>query len=61
MSDRALPLPKVTGIYERAGRYPDVIKVQMSDNSVVQYRIDNGAPHPSFTAEMKNLERMKNA
>ena len=58
MSDRALPLPKVTGIYSDGARYPDTIKVNMSDGETVRYRIDPDMPHPSFQAAMKNLERM---
>ena len=58
MSDRALPLPKVTGIYSDGARYQDTIKVTMSDGKTVRYRIDPDMPHPSFQAAMKNLERM---
>lgn len=58
MSERALPLPKVTGIYSDGARYPDTIKVTMSDGKTVRYRIDTDLPHPSFQAAMKNLERM---
>lgn len=58
MSDRALPLPKVTGIYSDGARYTDTIKVTMSDGKTVRYRIDTDMPHPSFQAAMKNLERI---
>lgn len=57
---RVMPLPKVTGVWEHdASKYPDVIRVPMSDGRVVKYVIDVKQPHPSFEAAMKNLERME--
>jgi hypothetical protein len=57
---RVLPLPKVTGLWQyENSKYPDVIKVQMSDGKVITYRMDVQQPHPCFEAAMNNLERMK--
>ena len=59
---RVLPLPKVHGEWEHDwSTYPETIRVPFSDGKVVRYKIDIELPHPSFTAAMKNLERMKNA
>ena len=56
---RVLPLPKVTGIWEHdVSRYPDRIRVPMSDGKVVTYHIDVEMPHPCFEAAIKNIERM---
>lgn len=57
---RVLPLPKVTGIWDRdVSRYPDRIKVPMADGKVVTYHIDIEIPHPCFEAAIKNIERME--
>ena len=57
---RVLPLPKVTGLWQyENSKYPDVIKVPMSDGKVITYRMDVKQPHPCFEAAMNNLERMK--
>ena len=57
---RVLPLPKVTGVWRHeSSRYPDEIRIQMSDGKVVTYTIDVKMPHPCFEAAMKNIERMK--
>ena len=56
---RVMPLPKVTGVWRHdSSRYPDEIRVPMSDGKVVTYTIDVKMPHPCFEAAMKNLERM---
>lgn len=56
---RVLPLPKVTGIWEHDfSKYPDVIRVPMSDGKVVKYVIDVQQPHPSLEAAIRNIERM---
>lgn len=56
---RVLPLPKVTGIWEHdSSRYPDVIRVPMSDGKVIKYTISIEMPHPSFEAAIRNIERM---
>jgi hypothetical protein len=56
---RVLPLPKVTGVWDHdVSKYPDRIRVPMSDGKVVTYHIDIEMPHPCFEAAMKNIERM---
>ena len=58
---RVLPLPTVTGIWRHDfSKYPEEIRVPMSDGKVIRYHIDVEMPHPCFEAAMKNLERMKN-
>ena len=59
-SVQVLPLPKVMPYWEhKHSRYPEVIKVSMSDGKVIRYVIDIEQPHPCFEAAMKNLERME--
>ena len=56
---RVLPLPKVTGFwYHDVSRYPDRIRIPMSDGQVVTYHIDVEMPHPCFEAAMVSLDRM---
>ena len=56
---RVLPLPKVHGEWAHDdSKYPETIKVPMSDGRVVTYRIDIEQPHPSFVDAMDSLERM---
>ena len=56
---RVMPLPKVTGIWKHdCSRYPDEIRIPMSDGKVVRYQISGEMPHPWFVAAMKNIERM---
>lgn len=57
---RVMPLPKVTGIWEHdASRYPDKIRIPMSDGKVITYHIDVDLPHPCFEAAIQNIERME--
>ena len=57
---RVMPLPRVTGLWDHdSSRYPDRIRIPMSDGKVVTYNIDLNMPHPCFEAAMKNIERMK--
>ena len=57
---RVLPLPKVTGVYDYDfSRYPDRIRVPMSDGKVVTYTIGVEMPHPCFEAAIRNIERME--
>ena len=60
MSDlRVLPLPKVDAHYGPiGGKYPETVRIAMSDGKVITYRIDIQQPHPCFTAAMDNLDRM---
>ena len=56
---RVLPLPKVTGFCDHdVSRYPDRIRIPMSDGQVVTYHIDVEMPHPCFEAAMDGLDRM---
>lgn len=56
---RVLPLPKMTGFWDHdVSRYPDRIRVPMSDGQVVTYHIDVEMPHPCFEAAMDGLEKM---
>ena len=57
---QVLPLPKVKGYWKyKCSRYPDTIKVPMSDGKVITYHIEVDMPHPIFLAAMKNIERME--
>ena len=57
---RVMPLPKVTGVWRHeSSRYPDEIRVPMSDGKVVKYMISVEMPHPCFEAAMGNLKNMK--
>lgn len=57
---RVMPLPKVTGVWEHdASRYPDKIRIPMSDGKVITYHIDVEMPHPCFEAAIKTIERME--
>jgi len=57
---RVMPLPKVTGVWKHdCSKYPDIIRVPMSDGKVVKYVIDVELPHPALVAALKNLERME--
>ena len=57
---RVMPLPKVTGVWRHeCSRYPDEIRIPMSDGKIVRYHIDVEMPHPVFKAAMKNLSNMK--
>jgi len=59
---RVMPLPKVTGVWRHdSSRYPDEIRVPMSDGKIVRYHIDVEMPHPCCVAineGMKNLKQM---
>ena len=56
---RVMPLPKVTGVWKHdCSRYPDMIKVPMSDGKVITYYIDVKLPHPCREAMNKGMERM---
>ena len=55
---RVLPLPKVDAKYgPMGGKYPETVRIAMSDGKVITYRIDIEQPNPSFTAAMENLDR----
>ena len=40
-------------------KYPDRIRVPMSDGKVVTYTISVEMPHPCFEAAIRNIERME--
>lgn len=57
---QVLPLPKVKGYWKYdCSRYPDVIKVPMSDGKVITYHIDVDLPHPCLEASFRNIEMME--
>ena len=56
---RVMPLPKVTGVWRHdCSRYPDEIRIPMSDGKVIRYHIDVEMPHPCFEAAMRNIKKM---
>ena len=56
---RVMPLPKVTGVWDHDfSKYPDRIRIPMSDGRVITYHIDVEMPHPCLEAAIKNIERM---
>ena len=56
---QVLPLPKVKGYWKyKCSRYPDTIKVPMSDGKVVTYHIEVEMPHPCLTAALRNVRNM---
>ena len=56
---RVLPLPKVTGVWKYdSSKYPDVIKVPMSDGSVINYRIDMPLPAPVFREKLDRFNEV---
>lgn len=55
---RVLPLPKVHGDYlYDFSKYPDTIRVAMSDGKVIRYRIEIEQPHPCLVAALEVLKR----
>ena len=55
---RVLPLPKVDAKYGPiGGKYPETVRIAMSDGKVITYRIDIQQPNPSFLKAMDNLDR----
>ena len=50
---RVLPLPKVDARYRRTGgKYPETIRVAMSDGKVITYRIDIPQPAPFLKEQL---------
>ena len=46
---RVLPLPKVDAKYGPiGGKYPETIRIAMSDGNVITYRIEMEQPRPAF-------------
>lgn len=57
---RVLPLPKVTGIWRHdSSKYPEIIRVPMSDGRIITYHIDVEMPHPQLMAALENIKRME--
>ena len=57
---RVLPLPRVTGIWEHDySKYPDRIRVPMSDSSVQTYLLSVEMPHPALAAAIENINKME--
>ena len=56
---RVLPLPKVTGVWDHdVSKYPDRIRIPMSDGKVVTYHIEVEQPHPCLEAAIQNIRKM---
>ena len=46
---KVLPLPKVDAHYGPiGGKYPETVRIAMSDGKVITYRIDMEQPRPAF-------------
>jgi hypothetical protein len=56
---RVLPLPKVDARYRRAGgKYPETIRVAMSDGKVITYRIDIQQPVPFLKKQLDEFSAL---
>ena len=60
-SGQVLPLPRVHPEWdpEKQNRYPDIIRVSMSDGKVVKYRIEVEQPHPQCMKAVDLIRSMK--
>ena len=59
---RVMPLPKVHGTWiHDSSKYPDVVRIPMSDGKVIRYRIDIDQPHPQLLEAIENIRNMKRA
>ena len=57
---RVLPLPKVTGIWQHdCSKYPEIIRVPMSDGTVRTYLLSVEMPHPALAAAIENINKME--
>lgn len=56
---QVLPLPKVLPIWEHGNKYPDMIRVSMSDGKVITYRIEVPQPHPQCEKAMDLIRMMR--
>ena len=57
---QVLPLPKVDARYgPMGGKYPERIRVPMSDGKVISYRIEVEQPHPQLMEAIENIRKMK--
>ena len=56
---RILPLPKITGVWRHEfSRYPDMVKVPMSDGKVVRYVIDVEQPGPVLRDGLEKFDEV---
>lgn len=56
---RVLPLPKVKGYWEHdCSRYPDIVKIPMSDGTVAKYVLQTDQPHPQCLKAIESIGRM---
>ena len=55
---RVMPLPKVTGIWRHdSSKYPEEIRVPMSDGKVIRYHIDIKQPAPVFKDKLDKFTK----
>ena len=55
---RVLPLPKVTGVWQHdESRYPEIIRVPMSDGRVISYRMEVEQPAPVLREQLDRFEK----
>ena len=45
---------RIVGAWDSGGKYPDRVKVRMSDQNVLAYRLEGGS-HPGFIRSMEIL------
>ena len=56
---KVLPLPKVKGVWKNdLSKYPDLIRVAMSDGRVITYRIDIEQPAPVLREKLDRFREM---
>lgn len=62
MSDiRVLPLPKVDARYgDIGGKYPERVRIAMSDGTTQWYRIELEQPRPQVMETLRLIQIMKN-
>ena len=59
MSIRILPLPKVTGIWKYEwSKYPDAVRVPMSDGKVIRYVLDVEQPTPVLAEKLRRFRNI---
>ena len=56
---RVLPLPKVTGIWKHDfSKYPDAVRVSMSDGKVLKYVLDVEQPAPVLRGKLDRFREL---
>lgn len=59
---RVKPLMNIHGHWiHDSSKYPDVVRIPMSDGKVIRYRIDIEQPHPQLLEALENIRNMKRA